>query len=462
LPARLLYGKDTIFNGIFECSKTGKIGQFFIESGLWGTSRFRVNQVLLTSVATLAAGSCPFATLNSNALKMYVAGGVMKPCARYRPHTCCGFGTASFALSWTDILDCLPERHSAAPVKSGVPFVTVDLVTATIAPHGPTLEPGSLPRDGTVVQARVIAMLDAATARLAILGQTIDANVPRALQAGTALNVAVVRDGAALKLVMQQDPKALPQQAAAAAAALKADASGLLPAAARATIIAALLGSASALQSFAAEQGTPVQGQPAAPAPGENAAPAAQGAEAPVQGAVQAVVQHGEQVQHELAAMTQDAPAAAQAGTAANPHAAQEAALTLAASPGAPAAQNSGPAILVPFQLPQMAEPVMLRVQQEQEDGADDGGGAEAKRTWTVTLSLDAGALGLVHVGIGLRDGSVSVRLSAGSAEGAAQLSTWLPELKARLVEADFTPGELLAAQAAQAGAPSRNPSYTV
>jgi hypothetical protein len=311
------------------------------------------------------------------------------------------------------------------------------------------------------VQARVIAMLDAATARLAILGQTIDANVPRALQAGSAINVAVVRDGANLKLVMQQDPKALPQQAAAAAAALKADASGLLPAAARAIIIEALLGTVSALQSIEAGQSAPAQSQPAALAPGQSAIPAGQAGEAPVQAAALAMVKHGEQVQHELAAMTPDAREAAQAAASASQHTAQQPAASLAAPPAAPSAQNTAPAILAPFQLPQMAEPVMLRVQQEQEDGAEEGGSAGKERTWTVTLSLDAGALGLVHVGIGFRDGAVSVRLSAGTAEGAAQLSTWLPELKAKLVDADFTPGELLAAQARQASVPSRSPAYT-
>jgi hypothetical protein len=88
----------------------------------------------------------------------------------------------------------------------------------------------------------------------------------------------------------------------------------------------------------------------------------------------------------------------------------------------------------------------MMRVQREEEDSAGNGGGA-AERGWTVTLSLDAGELGLVHVGVGLRGGSVSVRLSAASAEGAEQLGSWLPELKASLELAEFQPGELLAAQ---------------
>ena len=177
-------------------------------------------------------------------------------------------------------------------------------------------------------------------------------------------------------------------------------------------------------------------------------------------------MQAGQQSPREFAAMAAvSTPAAQTEARAATPNssATQQATTLQAPAAGAPAAQNSAPAILVPFQLPQMAQPVMLRVQQEDEDGADDGsGGAAAKRTWTVTLSLDAGALGLVHVGIGLRDGSVSVRLSAGTAEGAAQLSTWLPELKASLEQADFTPGELLAAQAQPAKASGRSQAYEV
>jgi hypothetical protein len=349
--------------------------------------------------------------------------------------------------------------------------VTVDLVTATIAPHGPTLEPGSLPRNGAVVQARVIAMLDASTARLAILGQMIDASVPRALQPGTDINLAVVRDGAALKLVMQQDPKAVPQQAAAAAAALKADASGLLPAQARAAIIGALLDISTAFESEAAGQGPPAQGTQGAPAPGQPAASPAQAGEAEAQAGSQAAIQGGAlaagQIRQEFTAMppaaAPSAKAETQAATSANSPAAQQAAALHAPVPGAPTAQNAAPAILVPFQMPQMAEPVMLRVQQqeEEEDGADASGGG-AKRAWTVTLSLDAGALGLIHVGIALRDSAVSVRLSAGTAEGAAQLGVWLPELKASLERADFTPGELLAAQTQPARAPGQGQSYAV
>ena len=105
----------------------------------------------------------------------------------------------------------------------------------------------------------------------------------------------------------------------------------------------------------------------------------------------------------------------------------------------------------------------MLRVEQHEEDGADDSGGPAAKRAWTVSVSLDAGALGLIHAGIGIRQGEVSVRFSAKDPQGAALLSAWLPELKKSLEQADFVAGELSAAVALQAdpGA-GRGRSYTV
>ncbi len=104
----------------------------------------------------------------------------------------------------------------------------------------------------------------------------------------------------------------------------------------------------------------------------------------------------------------------------------------------------------------------MLRVEQEQEDNADGGAGQEDKRTWTVSVSVDAGALGLVHVGIGLRQGAISVRFSATDVRGAAYLSTWLPELKSSLEQADFVTGELSAAQAQVADLAGQGQSYTV
>jgi hypothetical protein len=134
-----------------------------------------------------------------------------------------------------------------------------------------------------------------------------------------------------------------------------------------------------------------------------------------------------------------------------------------AVAPGTQAAaQNTAQTIWIPFQPPQFAQPLMLKVEQEQEDGSADSGGKEDKRTWKVSVSLDAGALGLVHVDIGLRRDAISVRLSAMDAQGAAQLSAWLPELKASLEQADFLTGELSAAQALPADTASQGRSRTV
>ena len=105
----------------------------------------------------------------------------------------------------------------------------------------------------------------------------------------------------------------------------------------------------------------------------------------------------------------------------------------------------------------------MLRVEQQEEDGTDDSGGPAAKRAWTVSVSLDAGALGLIHAGIGIRQGEVSVRFSAKDPQGAAHLSAWLPELKKSLEQADFVAGELSAAVTLQADpAAGQGRSYTV
>ena len=495
-------------------------------------------------------------------------------------------------------------------------------------------------------------MLDSATARLSIMGQTIDVNAPQTFQAGTNISVAVLRDGTDLKLVLQPDAQAAPQQAAGASTpAHQADTTGSLPAAARAAIVGALLGSTASLQAPSAvgnpasaqtqpapapaaptpaapaaqavqtgpagnaqpqagvqaqyglaaiadapgspgtsqpitppvtsgaqaealqaaalpgtavtpaaqnspqafqvpsqmprdaspgENGSSAQTQPAtipaAPAgnaqpqpgglaqhglaatpqapgspsnpqqaappvassaqaayqaaalpgttaalavqiaqailvplqlpqdasPAENASPAqTQPATVPASPAAPAVPatqaapagnaqpQAGVQTQHGLAA-TPQAPASPADPQQATPAVASSApaAHQAAASPGTaltPAAQNSAQAILVPFQLPQMAQPLMLKVQQEQEDGADGSQGQAAKRMWTVNVSLDAGALGLVNIGIGLRQNLVSVRLSAGTLRGAAHLSAWLPELRKSLEQANFVPGELSA-----------------
>ncbi len=486
-----------------------------------------------------------------------------------------------------------------------MPNVTVELITSSTPQLSHGQELGNLPRNGTVVPARVVAMLDSGTARLSIMGQTIDVNAPQTFQAGTNISVAVLRDGADLKLVLQPDAQAAPQQAAGASTpAQQADTTGSLPAAARAAIVGALLGSTASLQVPSAvgnaapaqtqpapapaaptpaapaaqavqtgpagnaqpqaavqaqyglaaiadapgspgtsqpvtppvtsgaqaealqaaalpgtavtpaaqnspqafqvplqlprdaspgENGPPAQTQPAtvpaAPAaqnppqafliplplpqgarPGENGPPAqTQPATVPAAPVGNPQPQAGILAQHGLAAMPQPPTSPANPQQATPPVASSApAAHQTAALPGTaptPAAQNTAQAILVPFQLPQMAQPLMLRVQQEEEDGADGSHRQAAKRMWTVNVSLDAGALGLVNIGIGLRQDSVSVRLSAGTLRGAAHLSAWLPELRKSLEQASFLPGELSALvrpEEAQAGDTGPSQSYTI
>ncbi len=298
------------------------------------------------------------------------------------------------------------------------------------------MELGNLPRNGEVVQARVIAMLNGGMARLAIFGQTIDVSAPRTFQAGTSIAVAVVRDGPNLKLVLQQEAQAAPQQSVGGSAAPpRADAAALLPAAARAAIIGALLGgSSNPLGASPAADGSSAQGQPAG----------MQAADAQPQGTVQPRYEPAAIPQALAYADNQQSAQLSSTAASSNTHAAQQ------TMPGVanPAAQNPAQAILIPFQLPQMAQPVMLKIEEQREDDEDGSGGQPGKRIWTVSVSLDAGALGLVHIGIGLREGAVSVRLSAGDPQGTAHLSTWLPELKASLEQADFVAGELSAVQA--------------
>jgi hypothetical protein len=352
-----------------------------------------------------------------------------------------------------------------------VPDVTVELLTSSIAQlQNRGLELGNLPRNGQVVEARVIALLKDGMARLTLMGQTIDVSAPSTLQPGTSISVAVVRDGANLKLVMQQDAQAAPQQAPVASApALKADPAAFLPAAVKAAIIGALLDSLNTGTPSAERTGSPPQSPPAPAAPGAptaSAAPPAEAAPAPGAGPqATAQTQHGVGTTPQGPGLGNDPRPASPSVSSSAPSSAH-AAPQPAGLPGdasSVATQNSAPAILVPFQLPQLAQPLMLRVEQHEEDGTDDSGGPAAKRAWTVSVSLDAGALGLIHAGIGIRQGEVSVRFSAKDPQGAAHLSAWLPELKKSLEQADFVAGELSAAVTLQADpAAGQGRSYTV
>jgi hypothetical protein len=349
--------------------------------------------------------------------------------------------------------------------------VTVELQILPVTHQG-RVQLSNAAKSGTAVEARVVATHEDGTARLSVSGQTIDVSTPYALQAGTNISVSVVREGANLKLVLQQDAPAVPQQPAAPSTAMLGDdAALLLSATARAAVISALLESSLSSQAKGAGQtatagqtGTQAQ-SPSTAAPPAGAAPGPQ---------PQAAVQ----TQPGLAAPPQTpGPAGGLPGT--GPQSAVQARQapeplqqtpastgSLPAAPAAPqtAAQSSTQVFFVPVLFPQMAEPLMLRIeqQQEEEDSAGDGTGQEDKRAWTVSVSIDAGTLGLVQIGIGLRQGAVSVRLSAGDVQGVAHLSTWLPELKSSLEQADFVTGELSAVRVRVADAAGQDQSHTV
>ncbi len=138
-------------------------------------------------------------------------------------------------------------------------------------------------------------------------------------------------------------------------------------------------------------------------------------------------------------------PSAPSSADEASPLAQQQALSSPAPDQRAP---NSAFAIQVPFQLPQMQQPILMRIEEEDENEARRGGRGSAKR-WTVNFSLDAGTLGPVHVSIGLSASALSVRLSSGAAESASLLGAWLPELKTALEQADFAVEDLSAARAA-------------
>ncbi len=312
-------------------------------------------------------------------------------------------------------------------------------------------------------------MREDGTARLSVSGQTVDVSTPYPLQAGTNISVSVVREGASLKLVLQQEASAAPPQSAAPGAAMGGDdAAVLLAATARAAIISALLGSSLSPQAKGAGQAE-TAGQAGTQAQGQSAA-------APLAGSAQGA-------QPQPAVQTQSGPAAfPQApGFAGSPPGAQPQSAVQtghgpepapqtpgstgspAAAPAAPqiAAQSSTQVYFVPILLPQMAEPLMLRVEQQEERAGDNAAQGD-KRAWTVSVSVDAGEMGLVNIGIGLREGAISVRLSATDAQGAARLSAWLPELKSNLEQAAFLTGELSAVQGKIADVAGQGQSRTV
>ena len=116
-----------------------------------------------------------------------------------------------------------------------------------------------------------------------------------------------------------------------------------------------------------------------------------------------------------------------------------------AASSTAPQQQNpnSALAMQVQFQLPQMQRPILMRIEQDDEDEARPEGRSRSTKRWTVNFSLDAGTIGQVHVTLGLSANALTVRMGSDQAESSSVLSAWLPELKAALEQADFAVEDL-------------------
>ncbi len=104
---------------------------------------------------------------------------------------------------------------------------------------------------------------------------------------------------------------------------------------------------------------------------------------------------------------------------------------------------NSALAMQVQFQLPQMQQPILMRVEQDDEEEERPEGRSRSTKRWTVNFSLDAGTIGQVHVTMGLSANALTVRMGSDQAESSAVLSAWLPELRAALEQADFAVEDL-------------------
>jgi hypothetical protein len=251
------------------------------------------------------------------------------------------------------------------------------------------------------------------------------------------LAVGVDNTGGALKLIIQAD--------AAQAQAPKAPSEPIFSSAMGSSMSAALVAITDALLSAESKAAASSQA-PSEPAPPPSDAASERLAAAQLQPQAQTPAR----ADMATTPSSLTAAGAQQLAPPALPHFAQEAQAAAAYSHAflsAPA-QNPAQAVAIPFQLPHMAYPIEVLVERQDEDEeSGDGSQEPAGRSWRVGLSMDAGAMGLVHIGVGFRAGAVSVTLAAGEAQAAAQLRAWLPELKTALENADLTVDELSAQQ---------------
>ena len=309
----------------------------------------------------------------------------------------------------------------------------------------------ALLRNGNTVEARVIAMLSKDVAQLEILGQKLEVSAPQALEAGTTISIAIHRNGQSLELVIRPEsntsrPPPGPQTASGSGRGygVLAEIIGSLQSVA-ASIDDRVLAAQAAINEAVLDSEANIQSANLAPVQTTfNSAMQAYSAAAfPPQGQLQAEVR----ARYDLDARPSALHPAEDYDPGALPSPREASQLTpqSALAPPVPGQQssNSALAIVVPFQLPQMAHPIVMRIEQDDENKSRQAPRSPAAKRWTVNFSLDAGTIGSVHVSIGLSSCALSVRLSSDEAEAASFLSAWLPELKATLEEADFAVEDL-------------------
>jgi hypothetical protein len=300
------------------------------------------------------------------------------------------------------------------------------------------------------MEARVIAMLAGDMAQLEILGQKVEVSTPHTLKVGTTISVAINRTGKSLELVIQPDanhsrPAPAPRPIVGAGRNAPEEMnSGLQPLAAsiedwvfaaQAAINEAILSSESNFQNanLPPAQPSPSPTMPAA-YPAVAFAPQAQ-----LQAEIRARYEWDAGPSAPDLAEDQDLgpPPSASKSSEPMPQAAVHSPVS-----GQPAS-NSALVIQAPFHPQQMQHPILMTIQQDDENEARPAQQSPAAKRWTVNFSLDAGAIGPIRVTIALSAAAVSVRLSSDQTESASLLSAWLPGLKATLEQADFAVDEL-------------------
>ncbi len=294
----------------------------------------------------------------------------------------------------------------------------------------------ALLKAGNVVEARVIAMLAKDMAQLDILGEKVEVSTAQPLKAGTTISVAIHRNGRGLELVIQPDAN----QPRAAQAPQPAAPGEPVPAPQPqpASLEEWVLTAQAAINEAALSRETAI--------PREGLASAQQAHGRAIQGAATGFLSQA-QLQAQIRSrydLDETASAIGPGHDASRPAPADAAPRPVAQPTPAPGqhASPSAPAILAPFQLPQMLRPVLMTIAQHDDSEAQQQPGAPAAKRWTVSFSLDAGSIGQVHVTIGL-SAAVRVALASDQAQSAFLLRAWLPELKAALEEADLAVDEL-------------------